>query len=100
MAGCLVPADDPADSSTPEIATDVTDPADLIASYEQALDQSDFDAYVALLEAPDGPSSGFQFFLWWDDDPIDFPWIVEQLDMVGYVPVSYIRFPGSYNTPK
>jgi hypothetical protein len=75
MAGCLVPTDDPADRDAAEISTDVTDPAALIASYEQALDQSDFEAYVALLEAPAGPLSGFQFFPLPDDDVSDFPWL-------------------------
>jgi hypothetical protein len=77
MAGCLLPADDPAGGDAAEIPTNVTDPAALITSYEQALDRSDFDAYVALLEAPGNQSSGFRFFPSRGIDEIDYPWITD-----------------------
>jgi hypothetical protein len=59
----------------PMIPTDVTTPAEAVESHVQALNSTDYDAYRAMLEKPDGSAGvGFRFHIR-SDDADDFPWL-------------------------
>jgi hypothetical protein len=80
VAGCGEDGGGPADPDGDQqqgIPTDLTDPAAVLDSHAQALEQKDLDAYVALLEPePAGRSAepGFRFYPL-DTDADDFPWM-------------------------